>query len=81
MYLGAAERLTLPPGKCAMVAAHIRDLNAAASYGLKTVYVRRPTEDTDDVRNGVKAKSEGGEVDVVVSSFTELAEILARRKT
>lgn len=77
MYLGAAERLSLSPQKCAMVAAHMVDLKAAASYGLRTIYVRRLTEDTEEIRNTVEAKSEGGEVDVVVNSLTELAEILA----
>ncbi|KAK7688383.1 hypothetical protein QCA50_008756 [Cerrena zonata] len=75
MYLGAAERLSLTPDKVAMVAAHIYDLRAAAGHGMKTVYVRRPTEDVDQ-QDSVKPKSEGGEVDVVVSSFVELAELL-----
>ena len=43
---------------------------------MKTVYVRRPTEDVD-VKDSVKSKREGGEVDVVVDSFEELAEFLA----
>ena len=42
---------------------------------MKTVYVRRPTEDMD-VKNSVKTKQDGGEVDVVVDSFEELAELL-----
>lgn len=59
-----------------MVAAHIYDLRAAASHGMKTVYVRRPTEDTD-VRDEVKSKQDGGEVDVVVDSLEELATLLS----
>ena len=58
-----------------MVAAHIYDLRAAASHGLKTVYVRRPTEDVDE-QEKVKSKQDGGEVDVVVDSFEELATLL-----
>ncbi|KAH9950572.1 haloacid dehalogenase [Amylocystis lapponica] len=73
VYLGAAELLLLPPEKCAMVAAHISDLRAAASNGMKTVYVRRPTEDPVDVRAQVKSKQDGGEVHVVVDSLVELA--------
>lgn len=59
-----------------MVAAHIHDLRAAASLGMKTVYVRRVGEDSI-VRDGelVKSKSEGGEVDCVVDSFLELSEV------
>lgn len=61
-----------------MVAAHIKDLQAAASVGMKTVYVRRGGEDPL-VRDGelVKSKDEGGEVDCVVDSFLELSEIIS----
>jgi FMN phosphatase YigB (HAD superfamily) len=58
-----------------MVAAHIHDLRGAASHGLKTIYIRRPTEDEGD-RDEVKSKKDGGEVDLVVDSFLELAAIL-----
>ncbi|TBU25651.1 haloacid dehalogenase [Dichomitus squalens] len=74
-YLGAIHHLDIPPEKCAMVAAHIYDLRAAASHGMKTVYVRRPTED-GDVRDIVKTKADGGEVDVVVDSFEQLANLM-----
>ncbi|CAL1697130.1 unnamed protein product [Somion occarium] len=76
MYLGAAQRLSLTPDKVAMVAAHIYDLRAAASHGLKTVYVRRSGEDPAEIRDQVKPKAEGGEVDVVVDTFLELADVL-----
>ncbi|KAI9062297.1 haloacid dehalogenase [Trametes sanguinea] len=72
VYLGAIHYLGVPPEKCAMVAAHIHDLRAAAKHGMKTVYVRRPTED-GALREQVKDKAGGGEVDVVVDSFEELA--------
>ncbi|KAJ8472426.1 hypothetical protein ONZ45_g16656 [Pleurotus djamor] len=36
-YLGAAYHLSLEPHQCAMVAAHIEDLKAAASHGMMTV--------------------------------------------
>ncbi|KAL1940511.1 hypothetical protein VTO73DRAFT_7946 [Trametes versicolor] len=75
VYLGAIHHLSVPPGKCAMVAAHIFDLRAAASHGMKTVYVRRVTEDIN-ARDSVKSKKEGGEVDVVVDSFEELAALM-----
>jgi len=94
MYLGAASHLSLPPNKCAMVAAHIYDLAAAKKYGLRTVYVRRVTEDSEDIRKKVWATgtnssgdkhgdSEGEddfEVDVVVDSFEELAEVIRKAK-
>ncbi|KAJ7747128.1 HAD-like domain-containing protein [Mycena maculata] len=78
VYLGAAKHLSLEPHNCAMVAAHIYDLRAAAGVGMRTVYVRRTGEEATDVE--VKPKSEGGEVDVVVYSFTELAAFLTNRK-
>ena len=55
-----------------MVAAHIYDLRSAARHGFRTVYVRRSTEEPE-VANAVKPKSEGGDVDVVVSGLDELA--------
>lgn len=60
-----------------MVASHFFDLEAAAKQGMKTIYISRLKEDgvfTDKVRS----KEDGGEVDLVVSSFVELAEVLAR---
>ncbi|KAF8961184.1 haloacid dehalogenase [Flammula alnicola] len=79
-YLEAMRHLSLPPENCAMVAAHIYDLRAAGSLGMTTIYVRRPHEDGDAIQLDldVKSKEDGGEVDCVVDSFTELAEILAR---
>ncbi len=74
-YLGAVHHLGVSPEKCAVVAAHVYDLRAAASHGLKTVYVRRPTED-GDFRDDVKSRADGGEVDVVVDSFEELAALM-----
>lgn len=72
MYLGAARFLDLPPSKVALVAAHIHDLRGAAAQGMRTVYVPRPRAD-EGVRDQVKGKAEGGEVDLVVSSFVDLA--------
>jgi len=63
-----------------MVAAHIGDLRAAKGQGMRTVYVRRPKEEEEDAvvdGEGVKSKADGGEVDVVVDSFVELAGVFA----
>jgi FMN phosphatase YigB (HAD superfamily) len=75
MYLGASRLLGLEPEEVCMVAAHIEDLRCAKQHGLRTVYVRRETEDDQDVRDTVKAAAHGGEVDGVVSSFEELASL------
>jgi FMN phosphatase YigB (HAD superfamily) len=64
-----------------MVAAHIYDLRGAAKVGLKTIYVRRKDEEKGDVApEDVKSKAEGGEVDVVVDSIEELAQLFAKLK-
>jgi beta-phosphoglucomutase-like phosphatase (HAD superfamily) len=73
MYLGAARLLGLEASEVCMVAAHVDDLRAAKSFGLRTVYVKRSTEDVG-VRDDVKAGNEG-EVDAVVESFEELARL------
>ncbi|KND91529.1 hypothetical protein TOPH_03617 [Tolypocladium ophioglossoides CBS 100239] len=44
-YLGAARELGLEPSEVAMVAAHLGDLQAARSCGLRTIYVERPQEE------------------------------------
>lgn len=59
-----------------MVAAHISDLRAAAKVGLRTIYVPRPGENWNGVGVDVKSKAEGGEVDVVVRDFQELARLV-----
>lgn len=48
VYLGAAEKLGLKPEQCAMVAAHLGDLEAAQKCGFATIYVERPEEERDE---------------------------------
>jgi 2-haloacid dehalogenase len=45
VYLGAAEQLGLRPGECAMVSAHLEDLQAAKKCGYQTIYVEREGEE------------------------------------
>lgn len=73
------KHLSLEPHKCAMVAAHGWDLRGAAEAGMKTIYVRRAAVEPFDEED-VKPKSEGGEVDLVVDSLTELAALFAKEK-
>lgn len=61
-----------------MVAAHKWDLEGAAQAGLKTIYVPRPAEDTQEIRVSVRSKVEGGDVDLVVKDFKELATLAAK---
>ncbi|KAI8975821.1 haloacid dehalogenase [Trametes punicea] len=74
VYQGALQYLELAPEKCAMVAAHMWDLEAASKHGMKTVYIPRPTDDTG-IRDKVKTKAEGGQVDVLVDSFEVLGNL------
>lgn len=59
-----------------MVAAHKHDLLAAASVGFKTIYVPRPAEDSPEVRESMRSKKDGGEVDLIVKDFEELARLI-----
>jgi 2-haloacid dehalogenase len=43
-YLTAVELLGLKPDEVMMAAAHIGDLNAARSFGLRTAFIHRPKE-------------------------------------
>jgi 2-haloacid dehalogenase len=44
VYLAACEAFDLAPERCLMVAAHSRDLAAAAQCGLRTAHIARPDE-------------------------------------
>ena len=44
VYLAACEAFDLPPRDCVMVAAHSRDLAAAAACGLRTAHIARANE-------------------------------------
>ena len=63
-----------------MVAAHKWDLEGAAQAGLKTIYVPRPAEDTEEIRKSMRSKAEGGTVDLVVKDFEELAALAAEAR-
>lgn len=69
-YMAAARLLALEPGQCMMVAAHNSDLFAARERGFKTAFVSRPLEYGPSQELDLEAESDW---DVVVSSFTELA--------
>ncbi|KAM7195425.1 haloacid dehalogenase [Naviculisporaceae sp. PSN 640] len=47
-YLGACKALGFEPSQVAMVAAHLGDLAAARTHGLKTIYVERNREEDWD---------------------------------
>ncbi|KAF7368750.1 hypothetical protein MVEN_00199900 [Mycena venus] len=74
-YMEAARSMSTPASKCALVSAHLDELRVAESAGMKTIYVRRPSED-QEVEAEILSKQEGGEFDVVVDSFEHLAIVL-----
>jgi 2-haloacid dehalogenase len=69
VYLASAEALNLKPGQCMMVAAHSRDLKAAAAQGLRTGHVGRPGEGGP----GTGEAEPLGTFDVVAKDFVEFA--------
>ncbi|KAJ5438363.1 uncharacterized protein N7458_009361 [Penicillium daleae] len=76
VYLGAAEMLGLEPSQCALVAAHLRDLQAAKGCGFQTVYVEREKEETWSAEQVARAKEDGFVdiwVDLNADGFVEVA--------
>ena len=59
VYIGACEFLDLKPSQCAMVAAHLGDLQAARACGLQTIYIEREAEESWPAEKVNKAKEEG----------------------
>lgn len=45
VYLRGAEEMDVRPEECALVAAHLSDLEGAKSCGFRTIYVERPLEE------------------------------------
>jgi 2-haloacid dehalogenase len=73
VYDGAARLLGLAPEQVLMVAAHVDDLVAARSRGLRTAYVHRPLERGPQ---GPPPPATDPDADLTVGSLTELAERL-----
>ena len=72
-YERACDALGLRPQDCMMVAAHNDDLFAARNTGMKTAFVKRPTEHGPQQTTDLTAESDW---DFGVDSFLELAEQL-----
>jgi 2-haloacid dehalogenase len=69
-YLTAVDLLGLKPEEVMMVAAHMSDLNAARSFGLRTGFIHRPNE-FGPTRQPDKAAP--GQFDVVAKDMNDLA--------
>jgi 2-haloacid dehalogenase len=64
------DLLGLKPDEVMMAAAHVGDLNAARSYGLRTGFIHRPKE-YGPTRQADKANP--GQFDVVAKDMLDLA--------
>jgi 2-haloacid dehalogenase len=71
-YLSAPYFLDLRPEEVMMCAAHVYDLQAARSHGLRTGFIYRPTE----YGPGPADKANPGDFDIVASSLANLAQQL-----
>ncbi len=69
-YLTSADLLGLKPQEVMMCAAHVGDLNAARSFGLRTGFIHRPSE-YGPTRQADKAAP--GQFDVVAKDMLDLA--------
>jgi 2-haloacid dehalogenase len=76
VYQSAADFLMLQPGEVMMVAAHLADLKAARSVGLRTAFVPRPMELGPGGKPDLKPDAS---VDLTVKDFVELAAALEDR--
>jgi 2-haloacid dehalogenase len=70
VYQSAADFLDLAPAEVMMVAAHLGDLKAARTVGLKTAFVTRPKEYGPSGKPDLKAD---GIADVSATDFNDLA--------
>ena len=69
VYLSAPYLLDLKPEEVMMCAAHVWDLQAARTHGLKTGFIYRPSE----FGPGLADNASPGDFDVVASSLADLA--------
>lgn len=59
VYEGAAKALGLATGECALVAAHLGDLQAASKCGYQTIYVERADQERWPSAEVERARKEG----------------------
>lgn len=72
-YQRVLELLKLRADECVTVAAHAYDLRGAKGVGMKTVYVRRWTDDVEEDQEVVR-----GENDAYLEDMRELDEVISR---
>lgn len=72
-YRMVLEFLKLSPEECVMVAAHAYDLRGAKAVGMKTVYVRRWTDDVREDQQLVRKEN-----DAYLEDMRDLDDVIAR---
>lgn len=72
IYHRAMQLVGVQPNECVMVAAHAYDLTAAKLVGMRTVYIRRWTEDTQEDMNKIRAEN-----DAFCSDMNTLPSVIA----
>jgi 2-haloacid dehalogenase len=75
MYMSAPRYLDLKPEEVMMCAAHVSDLRAARSCGLRTGFIYRPNEYGGGPA-GVPDQAKSGDFDVISVSIADLAQQL-----
>jgi 2-haloacid dehalogenase len=75
VYVSAYYYLDLKPEEVMMCAAHVSDLQAARSYGLRTGFIYRPDEYGNGTA-GVPNKAKPGDFDLVSVSMVDLAQLM-----
>ncbi|KAJ5178901.1 hypothetical protein N7492_002111 [Penicillium capsulatum] len=76
VYYGAAYQLGLDPGQCTLVAAHLKDLQAAKGCGFRTIYVERELEEAWSAEEVAQARKDGFVdiwIDIKAGGFVEVA--------
>ena len=72
-YLKALELLKLRPEQCVTVAAHAYDLRGAKAVGMKTVYVRRWTDDVREDQGRIRREN-----DAYLEDMSGLDDVIAK---
>lgn len=70
-YVKVLDLVKVKPEETVMVAAHIDDLRGATRAGMKTIYIKRWTDDVDDDVEGVKK-----EVDFFLGDMDGLVDVV-----
>ncbi|VEU20649.1 DEKNAAC101610 [Brettanomyces naardenensis] len=78
VYDSAARKLGFKPSECALVAAHLNDLQAAKARGFQAIYVERPQEE-DWTAEQVATAKQNGSVDLWVGLEEDGFRTVAKR--